>query len=165
MAVFDTSPLILLDRLGYLPALRELRGSIVIPEAVAQELVRQPGKPASNVPDFDWVITRRAPVDALGLVLGGPPAIDSGEAEAIALALVGRVTLVIDESKGRERARRLDISLSGTIGELLLLRGLGLTGAYSRRSPEEDIDMLVDAGMRLSDELRARVLHDLRNVR
>lgn len=74
-----------------------------------------------------------------------------------------RGTLVIDDLKGRERARRLGVNVTGTIGELLALRTLGYTAAYSPRSPEEDLQLLLEAGMRLSDELRARVLRELRS--
>lgn len=162
LLVYDTSPLILLDGLGYLPALREMGESLAIPDAVARELSRQPGKPGPHVPELDWVVTKRPSEATLRRVLEGPPAVDAGEAEAIALALGEQTNLIIDESKGRARARRLGVGLSGTIGELLLLRNLGCTAAYSRRRPEEDGEVLIGAGMRISDSLRVRVLNTLR---
>jgi uncharacterized protein len=164
LAVFDTSPLILLDTLGFLPALRDMRGAILIPEEVSRELVRQPGKPASIAPDLEWVEVRSAPEYLISRVVKGAPAMDSGEREAIALALAERSTLVIDDLKGRQRGRRLGLSVSGTIGELVALRSLGFTAVYSRRSPEEDLEMLHNAGMRLTDELWSRVLRELANT-
>lgn len=160
-AVYDASPLILLDRLGYLPAIRDLRGSILIPEAVARELQRQPGTPASDAPDSAWVEVRSVQEHLLRRVMEGPPTIDAGEAEAIALALAEQATVVIDDLKGRERARRVGASVTGTIGELLSLRSLGFTAGYSQRSAVEDLRVLHDAGMRLTDELRQHVLREL----
>lgn len=161
--VFDASPLILLDHLDYLPALRELHGEVVIPRAVSRELGSRPGMPASNVPDLEWVETREARENLLRRVREGPPSIDLGEAEAIALALDERTTVVVDDLRGRERARRLGVSLTGTLGVLMALRRLGIADAYSQRGPEEDLHALHEAGMRLTDELRSLVLRELRN--
>jgi predicted nucleic acid-binding protein len=120
--VFDTSSLIFLDRLGYIPALRQLHGEIVIPGAVAHELARRPGMPAAPVPELDWIEIRDAPDALLARVLAVPPSLDAGETEAIALALGNGATVVLDDMRGRERARRLGVALTGTIGELLALQ-------------------------------------------
>ncbi len=161
--VFDASPLILLDQLGYLSALRELHGKLVIPQAVSRELGSRPGMPASNAADLGWVEIREAQKNLLRRVQEGPPSIDSGETEAIALALGEGATVVVDDLRGRERARRLGVNHTGTIGELLALRRLGITAAYSRRSPEDDLQLLSQAGMRLTEKLRSRVLRELAN--
>lgn len=95
--VFEASPLILLDRLGYLPALRELHEKIVIPRAVSRELGSRPGMPASNVPDLESVEIREAQETFLRRVREGPPSTDPGEAEAIALALGERAMVIVDD--------------------------------------------------------------------
>ncbi len=102
--VFDASPLIFLDHLDYLPALRELHGEVIIPRAVSRELGSRPGMPASNVPDLEWVETRETRENLLRRVREGPPSIDLGEAEAIALALGERTTVVVDDLRGRPQA-------------------------------------------------------------
>jgi len=53
-------------------------------------------------------------------------ALDEGEREAIALARQKRAMLIIDESDGREVARRLGVPCTGTLGVLVeaKLRGL-----------------------------------------
>lgn len=163
LMVFDSSPLILLDRLGYLPALRELRGRIIIPTTVSHELSSRPGMPASNVPDFGWVLVRQAPEHVFRRVLAGPPSIDSGEAESIAVALDEEATVVLDDFHGRERARRLGVRLTGTAGELLALHRRGLTDMYSARSLEEDLRTLRDAGMHLSETVLVRILRELQD--
>jgi predicted nucleic acid-binding protein len=163
LVVFDASPLILLDQLDYIPALRELHGAIVIPRAVSRALGSRPGMPASNVPDLEWVETREVRENILRRVREGPPALDAGEAEAIALALAERTTVVVDDLRGRERARRLGVRLTGTLGVLMALHRLDIAEAYSQRGPEEDLHVLHEAGMRLTDELLSLVLWELRN--
>jgi predicted nucleic acid-binding protein len=118
--------------------------------------------PGSAIPDLTWVEVRKATTHHLQRVVDGPPTIDSGEAEAIALALGERTSVVIDDLKGRERARRLGVNVTGILGELMALHTFGFAAMYSHRSPEEDIDLLGQAGMRLTDELRIRVLRELR---
>jgi len=152
-----------LDRLGYLPALRELHGGIVIPQAVARELGSRPGMPASIAPNLEWVETREARTELLQRVHEGPPSVDSGEAEAIALALGERATVVVDDLPGRVRARRLGVNLTGTIGEVLALHRVGLTSLYSRRTIEEDLHVLRLAGMHISEDLLLRVLGEIRH--
>jgi predicted nucleic acid-binding protein len=160
--IFDASPSILLDRLGYLPALRELHVTIVIPLAVSRELGSRPGMPASAVPDLEWVKTREARDSLLQRVREGPPSIDSGEAEAIALVLRERATVALDDLRGRERARRLGVDLTGTIGQLLAIRRLGIPSAFPIRSPEEDLQILHEAGMHFTGNLRIHLLQQLR---
>ena len=164
-AVFDASPLILLDRLGYLPALRHLRGHILIPEAVSWELSRRPDMPGSGIPNLEWVEVREVEKHLLQRVVDGPPTIDSVEAETIALGLAERANVVIDDLKGRERARRLGVSVTGMLGELVALHSFGIAAAHSCRSPEEDLDLLSQAGMRLTAKLRSRVLWELKSNR
>jgi predicted nucleic acid-binding protein len=157
-AVFDTSPLILLDSLGYLPALRELHPAILIPEAVARELEVRPGRPGSGARGMEWVELREAPEDALRRVGEGPPSLDPGEAAAIAVALAEGATVVVDDFRGRERARRLGVPLTGTLGEILALHRRGL----ALREPAADLEALRQAGMYLPEDLRRRVLEELR---
>lgn len=59
---------------------------------------------------------------------------------------------VIDDRRGRERARRLGVSLTGTLGVLVALHFAG----HARRRLEEDLDALEEAGMYLTRDLRRR---------
>jgi hypothetical protein len=56
-AVFDTSSLVFLDLLGYVPLLRQLY-RVVVPEAVSEELSAGPDSPGSGVVSLDWVTHR-----------------------------------------------------------------------------------------------------------
>ncbi|RUR83118.1 hypothetical protein ACF3DV_29395 [Chlorogloeopsis fritschii PCC 9212] len=85
--VSDTSPINNLAAINHLHLLHQLYGTVLIPEAVYQELT-DPNFPvagATEVQTFDWIQTRavsdRTLVEALSNEL------DIGEAEAIVLAV------------------------------------------------------------------------------
>ncbi|MCB0161647.1 MAG: DUF3368 domain-containing protein [Caldilineaceae bacterium] len=80
--------------------------------------------------------------------------LDPGEAEVLALALERKADLVIlDERLGRGYARRLGLALTGVLGVLLRAQQEGYLDAL-----EPEIMRLKQAGIRLGDDLVARVL-------
>ena len=96
-----------------------LYGSVIIPEAVRQELRRATGTcPAleiAGLPGFEVRAPRVNPID-----VGVPSDLDAGETEAIALAIELRADLLLmDERKGTESARRLGLTTIGVLGVLL----------------------------------------------
>jgi predicted nucleic acid-binding protein len=116
LVVADSSPLIALVNIQYVFVLQRLFDEVAVPASVALEL-RKPTRPKS-VRDFiasppDWISVRRAssptPI----------PGIDSGEEEAINLALELKAhLLLIDDVAGRKAARRHNVRVTGTIGVL-----------------------------------------------
>lgn len=128
-----------------------------IPEAVAGELLRRPGSPGGGVVALDWVERLTAEPADVRRVASGPPASGPGEREVIALALRLGAVAVIDDRRGRERARRLGASLTGTLGVLVALHLAG----HARRRFEEDLDTLEESGMYLTPDLRRRVVDRL----
>ena len=151
-AVFDTGPLIYLDVLGYLPSLEELY-LVTIPGAVAEELSRHPGAPGSRAPSLKFVERVDPGSQYMYRVAAEPPAVDAGEHEVIALALGRGWTAVMDDRAGRSLARRLGVTVTGTLGVLAALHY-----ADRARSPlAEDLDALDAAGMYLTVPLKRRV--------
>lgn len=59
-----------------------------------------------------------------------------------------------DDLKARRYAQRVGLPFTGTLGLLLEIHGRGL----AVRSPEEELEVLEQGGMRLAPALRARVL-------
>ncbi|MBW4491505.1 MAG: DUF3368 domain-containing protein [Oscillatoria princeps RMCB-10] len=125
--VSDTSPINNLSAIGQLALLRQLYGTVIIPEAVFRELTDPefPVAGATEVQTFDWIQTRqvnnRAVVEALRNDL------DIGEAEAIALALeLEADQILIDESRGRAIAARLNLRYTGILGILIEAKSQGL---------------------------------------
>lgn len=158
-AVFDAGPLIYLDAIGYLGAVRQVH-QIVIPESVAHELESRPGFPGSAVPALGGVKVRVPDETHVCRVEGGPPTLDVGERDAIALSLELEAMAVIDERRGRRRARSPGVPLTGAIGVLIVIHQTGL----ARRGFAEDPDALDTVGMYLTGELKRRVVERYRET-
>ena len=121
--VSNSTPLIALARIRRFQLLRELFGEINIPLAVYDEVVNA-GKGRAGVIEVesaDWIHYHQVSNSDLVAFLRIP--LDSGEAEAIALAKEISADLVLlDDSDGRNIAESVGITFTGTIGILLLLK-------------------------------------------
>lgn len=127
IVVSDTSPINNLAAINQLHLLHQLYGTVLITEAVFRELT-DPSflvAGATEVQTFDWIQTRtvsdRTLVEALSNEL------DSGEAEAIALAVeIQADQVLIDERRGRQVATRLNLRHTGILGILVEAKSKGL---------------------------------------
>jgi amidophosphoribosyltransferase len=122
--VSDTSPLNYLVLLGKVGLLHRLFGSVLIPPAVAEELVQAGAPDAVRVwleSRPDWVTVQAPKVMMPGLRLG------AGESEAISLAKELHSTfLLIDDQPGRAAAARAGVRITGTLGVLVRAHEAGL---------------------------------------
>src|SRR5215469_3608238 len=119
IVISDTSPLRYLILLGLPDLLPALYKEVLIPEAVADELKQH------STPDSvrHWAAHRPAWLQVVPLT--ARPAnvalsdLDPGEHDAILLALHLKADLVLmDDREGVEEARRLGLSVTGTLGIL-----------------------------------------------
>ena len=119
IVVSDTSPIRALAALGALAWLQELFGEVIVPHAVADELLHAPGSLTSvDVSDFPWMVIR-SPANA-ERVNQLRDTLDAGESQAIALAEEYRADWVlIDELAGRAVAGQSGLSVTGTLGVIL----------------------------------------------
>ena len=147
LVVSDTSPVFSLLQIGKAELLHDLFGSVVIPSAVHQELLRF----HSDLPAFLEVrlVSDRTRLEPL---LGQ---LDLGEAEAIVLAVEAKADhLLMDERRGRIVATQSGVQVIGLVGVLLLARQKALIPSLK--------DCLVElrtiAGFYLSDALVRRAL-------
>ena len=142
--VSNSTPIIALAKINRIDMLRELFGTITIPEAVYDE-VSDDGKNragSSEVSDSEWIIMKqvhnRTAVDFL-LV-----SVDLGEAEAIALAKESDADLLlIDDRAGRRISESVGLAITGTIGVLL---------RYYHGNPrafKQSLDELIANGFRI----------------
>ncbi len=118
--VTNTGPLIALAKINHLTLLQQLFTTIAIPPAVHRELLAKSGPEAARLDhalNHFIVVQSRPEMPALVRIV--TDALDAGEQEAIALAHQQQTLLVIDERLGREAARRLGLTITGTIGVLL----------------------------------------------
>ena len=155
--VSDASPLINLARIGQLDLLRQLYGTMLLPEAVWQEVVvdgaGQPG--AAEVSAADWIHTRGIANPLLAQALR--QTLGAGEAEAIVLALETEAELLLmDEQLGRASAQYLGVRCMGLVGIAVEAKHRGI---IDRIRPF--LDALRDlAGFYLNEALYRRVLQD-----
>jgi len=125
--VSDTSVLIHLARIDRFDFLRRLYSEITVPKAVWQETVAEgEGRPGASELESarasGWVeVVSVNPDTGTRRLLR--QALDAGEADALALADQIKAGLVLlDESAARQRAKRLGLRKTGTIGVLLRAR-------------------------------------------
>jgi uncharacterized protein len=155
IVVADTTPLLYLSRIGRLGVVHAVHGEVVVPETVWNELVV--ARPlAPGVEDLlasAWIRVNddaeRAGIDA---VLAA--SLDRGEAAAIKLAeLLRAETLLIDERKGRDVARRRGLHIQGTLGLLVEARRAGVFASL-----REVLDDLTREGFHVSAQLVTEAL-------
>ncbi len=154
IVVADSSPLIAMGRIGQLEILHAVLGTLLIPDAVWQEVVAAAsGKPGSSeIAAAAWIERRTVSDSALVNLLKhdlGP-----GEAEAIVLAReTGADFVLMDERLGRSAAQNLGLKVVGLIGVLIEARKQGLLP-----DAVETMERLSnEAGFWISAELRKLV--------
>ena len=153
LVVVNTTPIIALSLIGELDLLRLLYGQVLAPPSVEAEVLAggRGGTGRSELQEASWlrIVSLQDPNRADLLA-----DLDRGEAEVIALAQELSADLVIiDERLARRHARRLGLTLTGTLGVLLKAKQLGYVKFVAPL-----IDRLRQDGIRLSDVVVAEVL-------
>jgi hypothetical protein len=154
--VVNTSPLILLAKIGQLDLLARLYSEVIVPDAVWTELQAKPGHETQQIEALiqaSVLHRRQASSQHLSRVSSD---LGRGEQEAIALAIQLQAGLVIlDDQEGRRIARQESLSITGTIGVLIEAREKGLLPSI-----RHELDRLIEAGMWLDELFYHRVLQE-----
>ncbi|MCX7609579.1 MAG: DUF3368 domain-containing protein [Anaerolineales bacterium] len=155
-AVSNSSVLISLSLIGQLDLLRQrFPEGILVPAAVWHEVVEsaEGRSGAEQVAGACWIEVKS--VTDADLVTMLKTSLDAGEAEAIALAREQNMTIVLlDEKDARKMARKLSLSVLGTVGILIWAKRAGII---------EDLRSLLDVlqqqgGFRVSRSLYLEAL-------
>lgn len=152
VVVSDTSPIHALHHLGLIEPFVSMSGRVVVPPAVARELLA----PESRLPPIRVEAIRGIVVTAprdVERVNGLLMRLDAGEAEAIVLALeIGAERLVIDERDGRREALAVGLRIVGTLGVLVQMNQQRLIGAIRPLIDrlEREIQFFVTADVKAS---------------
>lgn len=149
--VTNTGPLIVLAKINQLALLQQMFTTLMIPPAVHRELMAKSGIEARRLDaalaQFIEVTVEPELPATIQVVIDH---LDAGEQQAIALAHAKNTTLVIDERLGREAARQLGLTVTGSAGVLIEAKRRGYIPA---------VKPLLEAARRqgywLSDELIA----------
>jgi uncharacterized protein len=115
--VADSTCLIGLERISHLHILQKLYENVIIPPEVEKE---------SGILK-DWIKVE-PPLNPL-LLFSLKLILDSGEAEAIALACMKRNRIILDDKQARNIARRMKLNVIGTIGILVQAKNSGIIKA------------------------------------
>lgn len=153
--ICNATPLIAFSRISQLSLLQQVVQRIVIPQAVADELlayVSAQGVGSVNLEQESWIQTRLIKDrQQVNLLL---PTLDLGEAEVIALALENQASLVLmDELTGRQVAQSLGLKITGSIGLLIRAKQQGLIPAIKPL-----IEQMQQAGLYYSNRFIEMVL-------
>ncbi|QEI42465.1 hypothetical protein BMF77_03074 [Dolichospermum sp. UHCC 0315A] len=155
IVVSDTSPINNLAAINQLHLLQQLYGTVLIPEAVYQELTDPdfPVAGAKEVQTFTWIQIRA--IEDRTMLKALSSELDPGEAEAIVLALEMKAEQVlIDERRGRMIAARLNLHYTGILGVLVEAKSQGF---ISTVKPLLD-DLINKAGFWVAEPLYKSVL-------
>jgi predicted nucleic acid-binding protein len=155
--ISDSSPLILLARIGLLSLVKELFQEIIIPQEVYQEVVIQgESRPGSReAKEASWIKVER--VLNLELIEAfHHHGLSRKDAAVIALAQEKQADAVLmDEQRGRAICRETGLEVIGTGGLLVRAKEKGLIPNI--RSP---LDGLIRQGFRLTPELYETFLEE-----
>lgn len=153
--VLNASPLIVLAAVGHEDLIRQLADEVIVPGAVAGEIMAGPAddRARQQIDRGEWSLrdTPTAPDELLAWDLG------AGETAVMAYALANPGwTAILDDGAARRCARAFSIPVKGTLGIVLLAKKRGLIG-----SAAAVLQSLRRHGFRLDDALIAAALKEL----
>jgi len=160
LIVSDTTTLIILERLNALSMLCSLFDQILIPQAVMDELL-DGNSEIDELMHLAGGCYNVVSVNTSKRLLELSQWLDRGEAEAIELALVRQLPLIIDERKGRKIARQKNLSVIGLAGLMVLV------AKRQYKTPKAALELLDKAilsGFRLSSKLYQQVKNALSEI-
>lgn len=152
VVISDTSAITNLWQIGQIEILQLLYTEIVIPTAVQNELFEIETQ-KKFLETCNWIKVQPATNKVLIELL--EEELDQGEAQAIVLSVeLQPVFLIIDELKGREKARAFGIKIIGLLGVLVEAKKAGI---ISQINPIL-IDLTEKVNFFISPPLRAEIL-------
>jgi len=155
LVVSNSSVIIALTRICHLDLLEKLFGKILTPEAVWREIT------VEDKPGYEKIVKAEfLHVEKAGnrrLVALFEEFVDSGEAEAIALALeLNADLLLVDDRDARNLAKKLGLRVMGTLGVIALAKYKGL---IPKAKPI--VVALIESGFWISKKILGEFLKEL----
>lgn len=156
--ISDTSAITNLAAIHNLQLLLQLYSQVMIPEAVYRELadIDPPVPGTLEVQRASWLEVREIVNREVVERLQDEVRLDSGESEAIALALeLNADLLLIDERRGRAKADRLGVRITGLLGILVEAKQKNLIVAVKPLIDE----LIAKSEFRVSSALYSQILN------
>jgi predicted nucleic acid-binding protein len=142
--VVDTSPLVVLSKVGRLDLLRDFAKALVVPSAVADEILAGPGKDPARIALESGRFGEPIHVDVLPMVMEW--GLGAGETAVLSLAVTSGAVAVIDDREARRAAHALGVPVVGTLGIVLQAARDGRV-----ESPAMLVQALRDVGLHLDE--------------
>lgn len=161
IVVSDTTPIISLMKAGQLELLQKLFGVVYIPVAVYRELTENEvfSQEEKMVQECEFIYVEEVNNGKSVNILRNFTGLDAGESEAIILADEKQSdVLLMDEHKGRQVAKKMGITITGTIGMLTQAFDEGM---LTREDVEGCIERLKESGIRISEKLYQRLMEHM----
>jgi predicted nucleic acid-binding protein len=154
IVVSNTTPIISLCSVKLEFVLKELFGTIFIPQAVDMEL-NTTGKPGEQFSSYDWVKVQKVKNKEIVQYLSKD--LDKGESETIPLATQMRADVVIiDESAGYQIAKLFDLPVVRTLSLLKVAKEKNII-----KKIYPILDEMVKNGRWYSDSVVKKFLNDV----
>ena len=160
MTVSNSGPLIHLAKIDRLVLLRELFGTITIPEEVKVEVVdngKDEGAPdaflVEDAVENGWIVIERSRSDRVKEI-ADKVGIDAGEVAAIMLARKLNCPVLLDDLAARRFATGLGLEVAGSIGILIRCAKTGLLSENEALESLEKLARTMWLGMDVYEDAR-----------
>lgn len=157
--VSNSSPIIHLNKIGYVHLLENLYKRVYITDHVFEEctggsfLSPEVSKEIEHIRKISFFEIKH--IKNIDLFLSFSKLVDEGEASAIALALENKANLILlDDREAKELADIYNLNYTGTIGVLLKAKEVGLIDD----SVPEILEKLKESGFYVSKKLEDYIL-------
>jgi predicted nucleic acid-binding protein len=154
VAVIDTSPLVVLAKVGRLDLVLEGLGRLVVPTAVASEINAGPMDDPARLALNAGRLGAPVPSEALARVLEW--GLGAGESAVLSLAQTQGGLAILDDREARRAAQALGVPVVGTLGIVLHAARRGRV-----ESPKVLVQALRDAGLRLDEKAIAHAFETI----
>ncbi len=150
--IANTTPLIALANIDRLELLHELYGTIIVPQAVVDEIISEPAK--QRVRSATWIKVEAIQDPSQKDIFRAR--LHAGEVEVMILAREQNADLVImDDNAAKKTAKFLGLNVTGTLGILLKAKKEGYLEMV-----EPIMNELILDGLFISDTVKGYVLKE-----
>lgn len=159
IVISDTTPILSLLKSGRLELLEKLYQTVVMPEAVYDELTNNNNyeEERKELEKCSFLSIEKVHNVESVQILRNVTGLDAGESESLVLYGEKKADLLlIDEHKGRSVAKKMSVEHIGTVGILMLAFDEGILTAEEIR---ETLKVMLACDIRLSRKLCNKVLH------
>ncbi|MAF34286.1 hypothetical protein CMO91_00400 [Candidatus Woesearchaeota archaeon] len=158
MIISNSSPIIVLGKLGRLDLLKKCCGTVIVPAHVRAEILKKEGAVETlafqKAVQEKWVLVERVSVHK-NLQTSK---IGKGEKEAISLAHKKKLVLLLDDDVARSYASMLNVEAHGT---LFILYRSHAKKIITKNEAKHLLDTMISQGFYLSTEVYARFIETL----